>query len=437
MADELAARSFVLTFFETSSMIVFNVLSLLGNLLVCISVYRNTRLRTITNLYIIALALSDLLAAIIVMPLSTGVLIAGRWPFGETACQIHAFFSLFVIYVSPVTMGLTALNRYVRICKSDEQYKRFFSRRNSRALIASAWVTVALYILIPRLTGLRNYRFSPGFAACLNDHLTKLSGITHFVVVVGFFFILPLAVTIFSYRRVLKKIQEHNVGTAQALHTQANTTRISANEIRISRSLFVVVFAFMLCWLPPWVIVILPSLRIVSRIPRNLELLGSFCVSLSNTINPFIYAGMNSLFRKEFRKILQCKSGEVVEAIPPESVNHQTLNTLLPRVQTETVSVLHQQGWNDEDRINEALQRNKGTQINWIFSLETIHQKLLVKMQKRKKKKEKKRKENELVLCGEFFRNHYIHLPTKESSGKQPVRIYSSGSGHATEHMHN
>lgn len=73
---------------------------------------------------------------------------------------------------------------------------------------------------------------------------------------------------------------------------------------------------------------------------------------------------MNSLFRKEFRKILQCKSGEVVEAIPPESVNHQTLNTLLPRVQTETVSVLHQQGWNDEDRINEALQRNKGTQIN-------------------------------------------------------------------------
>ena len=329
-------------------MIVFNVLSLLGNLLVCFSVYRNTRLRTITNLYIIALALSDLLAAIIVTPLSTGVLIAGRWPFGEMACQIHAFFSLFVIYVSPVTMGLTALNRYVRICKFDEQYKRFFSRGNSRAFIASAWVTVALYILIPRLTGLRNFRFFPGFAACLNDHLTKLGSICHFVVIVGFFSILPLAVTISSYRRVLKKIREHNVGTVQALHTQAlNTTTISANEIRLRRSLFVVVFAFMLCWLPPWVIIILPSLRIVTRIPRNLELLGSFCVSLSNTINPFIYAGMNSLFTKEFRKILQCKSGEVAEDIPPASINHPTLDTFSPRAQmAETASVLRQQDSN-------------------------------------------------------------------------------------------
>lgn len=223
----------------------------------------------------------------------------------------------------------------------------FFSRRNSRASITSPWVTVALYILIPRLTGLRNFRFFPGFAACLNDRLTKLGSISHFVVVVGFIFILPLAVTIFSYKRVLKKIREHNVGTVQALHTQANTTTISANEIGMSRSLFVVVFAFMLCWLPPWVIIILPSLRIVTRIPRNLELLGSFCVCLSNTINPFIYAGMNSLFTKEFRKILQCKSGEVAEDIPPAPINHQTLNTFSPRAQmAETASVLRQQDSN-------------------------------------------------------------------------------------------
>ena len=121
MADDLGSRSLFLTIVEVSSLLILNVLSLTGNTLVCVSVYKNTRLRTTTNLYIIALATSDLLSAVLVMPFGTGVLITSKWVFGEAVCQLHAFFSLFVIYVSPVTMGLTAVNRYVRICKSDHR----------------------------------------------------------------------------------------------------------------------------------------------------------------------------------------------------------------------------------------------------------------------------------------------------------------------------
>ena len=317
-------------------MIVLNTLSLLGNILVCLSVYRNTRLRTTTNLYIIALAVSDLLAAIFVMPFATGVLISGRWPFGDTVCQLNAFFSLFVVYVSPVTMGLTALNRYMRMCKSDQQYSRFFSKIKSRIVLGSAWSFVACYILIPRLTGLQGFRFVPAYAACLNQHLSKFGIMLHYFVVVGLFFILPLAVTIFSYRHVFKKIREHNMGAAQALHIPTGQTAVSANEIRISRSLFVVVFAFMLCWLPAWVITILTRFRVGGNVPRNVQLLCAFCLSLSNTINPLIYAGMNPLFKREFRKILRCKRGEKVEGGLQAST--ERTNTLSTKVRSETIT---------------------------------------------------------------------------------------------------
>ena len=153
MVGTLESRSTALQVVEAGAMIALNIISLLGNILVCLSVYRNNRLRTTTNLYIIALAVSDLIAATLVMPPATGVLITGRWPFGETACQIHAYFSLFAVYVSPITMGLTALNRYTRICKSDQQYNLFFSRKKSRVFLGSTWTFVALYILIPRVTG--------------------------------------------------------------------------------------------------------------------------------------------------------------------------------------------------------------------------------------------------------------------------------------------
>ena len=41
--------------------------------------------------------------------------------------------------------------------------------------------------------------------------------------------------------------------------------------------------------------------------PRNLQLLCMFFLYLSNTINPFIYAGMNPVFKREFRKLICCE----------------------------------------------------------------------------------------------------------------------------------
>lgn len=320
MADDLGSRGLFTIILEAGWMIVLNILSLLGNLFVCLSVYKNTSLRTSTSVYIIALAVSDLLSAFFVMPFATGVLLLGKWPFGDTVCQIHAFFSLFVVYVSPVTMGLTAFNRYVRMCKSDQRYRQLFSSKKSRILLSSTWVLVASYILVLRFADIQRFQFLPGYAACLNVQSTEVGKYIHYVVVVGIFLIAPLTVTIFSYKKVFKKIREHNSVVAQTLRSRgARDSTISSNEIRICRSLVIVVFAFMLCWIPAWVITILTRFRIVMRMPREMELLCTFCLNVSNTINPFIYAGMNSLFRKEFRKLLCCGSGGLVQQNPAAS----------------------------------------------------------------------------------------------------------------------
>ena len=113
-----------------------------------------------------------------------------------------------------------------------------------------------------------------------------------------------VVVAIFSYRKVSRKIWEHNINLAMIHQSQRRDAHFSAHEIRISKSLFVVVFAFMLCWVPAWLITILA--RFVGKVPRNVQLLCAFFVNLSNAINPFIYAGMNPLFRLEFKRILPC-----------------------------------------------------------------------------------------------------------------------------------
>ena len=75
---ELANRSLAVVISEASVCLALNIVSIVGNSLVCLAVYRNPNLRSTTNLYIIALAASDLLFATAGMPLASDVLIIVR-----------------------------------------------------------------------------------------------------------------------------------------------------------------------------------------------------------------------------------------------------------------------------------------------------------------------------------------------------------------------
>ena len=320
MADTLGNRGFFLTSVEVFFLVTLNVLSLTGNILVCIAVYKNTRLRTTTNLYIIALAVSDLMSGVFLMPFTLGVLITGEWVYGRVICNLQAYMAMFVVYVSPVTMGLTAFNRYMRICKSEQQYKRIFSPWKSRALLACAWILVACYIPVPKLTGLQDYVFVPGYALCLPAHVNQTGKVVHYAIVLGFFFLTPLLTTIFSYIKVAKMIRQHNAAMSSTIHRGATGSSITVQELKLSKSLFVVVFAFMICWIPFWVIVVVRRFHVVKKMPRNIELLSNFFIYLSNTINPFIYAGMNPIFKSEFKKMFCCER-RFINRINPQHMN--------------------------------------------------------------------------------------------------------------------
>ena len=222
MSDALGNRSFFLTSVEVFFLVILNVLSLTGNIMVCIAVYKNTRLRRTTSLYIIALAVSDLMSAVFVMPFTLGVLITGRWVYGRVICYFNSCFTGFVVFASPVTMGLTAFDRYMRICKSEQQYKKIFSPRKSRAWLACAWFFIACYSAVPKLAGLQDYEFIPGYTTCAVAHLSESGKIIHYTIVISLFFLTPLITTIFSYIKVAKMIRQHNAAMSSTIHRGRN-----------------------------------------------------------------------------------------------------------------------------------------------------------------------------------------------------------------------
>ena len=303
MSSELEDRSLSLVILEPAILIVMTTACLIGNVVTCIAVYSNERLRTSSNLYVITLAISDAINASTVMPLTIGVLITGRWPYGEALCNVHAFFTLFSVYVSPTTMGLTAFNRYVRIVRPGH-YSSIFNARQSKIYVAAIWLIVSGYALVPRLAGWTDYGFIPGYAVCTIVHPREAMKIAHYCIVVVFFFLLPLAVATFSYYKIFTMVNQHKINTNLSIKEEC---RISVREIHISKSLAIIVLAFALCWIPFWVVAMMQRFAPDTVVPRNVQLLCPFLLFFSSTINPFIYAGMNPSFRAEFRAILLCK----------------------------------------------------------------------------------------------------------------------------------
>ena len=303
----LPDRNLAIVVLESTICAVIFAFSLVGNLLVCAAVYTNARLRSTTSIYIIALAVCDLLCATVEMPLTLCALITGRWIFGNAVCQIQGFVDVFAASCPPAIMGLTAFNRYFRINKTG-YYKKIFSARLSKLWLVSVCLFLALYLIIARVTNWQKYEFVSGFAACSVGHNTEQRKAIHYGLVVSVYFVFPMSVAVFSYYKIFKSIRSHSLAVAPSFQqtTTNNQATVSVQEIKLSKSLAFVMAGFVLCWIPRWATG-LTNRFLPKPVPRIVPLIDTYFIFVSCAINPFIYSGTNRLFRKELRRILCCR----------------------------------------------------------------------------------------------------------------------------------
>lgn len=73
--------------------IVF-VIGLIGNALVCIAVYRNHSMRTVTNYFIVNLAMADFMVILICLPPTVLWDVTETWFFGTAMCRIVLYFQV-------------------------------------------------------------------------------------------------------------------------------------------------------------------------------------------------------------------------------------------------------------------------------------------------------------------------------------------------------
>ena len=168
--------------------------AILGNILVVLSVCTNRRLRTVTNFYVVSLALSDLCVALLVMPIGIVVEITGTWGFGPIVCELWVSCDVLLCTASILNLCCISLDRYFAITKP-LVYATKRSKRLALAMIAVVWVS-AVVITCPPIFGWREANRN----AEQHCGLTKAPGYIIYSSLGSFY--LPLMVMIFAYIRI-------------------------------------------------------------------------------------------------------------------------------------------------------------------------------------------------------------------------------------------
>ncbi|XP_061105332.1 trace amine-associated receptor 1-like [Conger conger] len=295
----------VLLLFLLLPIIVFAVL---GNLLIIASVAHFRHLQTCTNAFIVSLATADFLVAVLVMPFSLARSV-DRWRFGKLFCTAHFMLDVVLCTASILNLSCVALDRYLAVCDPLRYAARMSAERVAKLLLVSWLLPVLGFCLLVGVDlcwqSRKGVLRGQGAEVCLPELRAPYATVAS---ILSFF--IPMAFMIATYGRIFLEAQR------QARQIQAAEAQVgqrhrdwspsgSRKEGKATRTLGILLGAFLLCWLPFFTVNVGHPFWGCPVSPGVLE-----CVLwlgyANSALNPLLYAFINRAFRRAFAVLLGC-----------------------------------------------------------------------------------------------------------------------------------
>lgn len=309
-------------------------LGLVGNALVCFVVWNDRQLRTVTNLFIVNLAVADLVIVVVCLPPTVLGDVTETWYLGPVMCKIVLYLQGVMVSVSVLTLTVISVERYYAIC-----HPLLFKAKSRRArlMIFVVWL-VSLAIILPEFVVLTTFRrFPDDFPTDLLTTCKPAWEYHHqmafqlFLMVTLYF--VPIALMGAAYTRIaiclwsspipseLLASSENMSSSSSCLHnTTANYTTCGVQRLKdartqmlsrrkVAKMLIAVVVMFGICFLPVHLLNILryAEVGMSDNVALAFALIAHCLCNLNSAINPVIYYLMSEKFKRGFLDVLECR----------------------------------------------------------------------------------------------------------------------------------
>ena len=302
-------------------LIIICLVGLFGNSLTIFAVVISTKLRTTTNVFVVHLAVADLLTCLFQPWDAIGLWSMGGWPLPHWICTVSSGISLVCLSFTVIDLAFIAVNRYHKILYPLRTYQMIYSTRNIVIMLICGWLYCFFVVILPPCFGVGAIGYSFDLKTCASDETNPMSDIYTGISAV-LIYPIPLFTVVFCYTKIFLYVRRHQKvinmrRKSSGMSLRRDAKNKESQQIQITKNLMYVVIAFLLC-LGPYVL----AVAIVPLQP--LRHWAGLAALFNSCVNPFIYGLKHPGFREVFGYILKGKWKYIPE---PASFVHQFRST--------------------------------------------------------------------------------------------------------------
>nr|XP_046227461.1 type-1 angiotensin II receptor B [Scatophagus argus] len=306
------------------------VIGIVGNSMVVAVIYCYMKLKTVANIFVLNLAVSDLTFLITLPMWATFTATGYHWPFGGFLCKASGGMAMFNLYTSVFFLTALSIDRYLAIAHPVRS-RRFRTVAYAHITCVVIWL-FAFVLSVPSALTRDVYNIADSnstVCAVLHPGTKNAKGLKELLLAISVMksllgFLVPFVIIITCYCLIGRAL----VG---ARHVQKSSR---SRDDEVLRMLAAAVLAFFLCWAPHQVFHLMQMLTQLTHGDNCaiLEIIDTampftICIAyISSCVNPIVYGFVGHNFRKNLLRLLHCSPGGVTVPHPSISSKMSSLS---------------------------------------------------------------------------------------------------------------
>ena len=289
---------------------LFDVIGLPGNLLVIVTIVLERRFHIMRYILLASLAVSVFLFLILVNSFRIASIAHERWLYGEAMCHLNQYFGKY-FYINTVLHLLTvSYDRYNAIVRSPLTYDGTMTKYKV-LFIVLMWVVPIPLCIGPFLGSVGRYEYNPEVFFCQLRRSVQSGEWNVQMAVVIASFVVPFLVILFLNWSVYKATKaqanalEVQVGSIDGSESQQQEISRQRSERKAAVDVSIIVAAFLLCYLPVFIVSFFHWFLRSIDVPSELTLITTCNFIVSSLCNPIIYSIRKRDFRAGVKKVFK------------------------------------------------------------------------------------------------------------------------------------
>ncbi|XP_013088446.2 melanopsin-like isoform X1 [Biomphalaria glabrata] len=306
--------SFEFTVTLTTILALVDLCIIVGNCMVLLVIVRHRGMRTRTNLFLVNLAVADLLVGLCVVPFTVTTLMENRWIFGNGAvCMFNGWMNSFCLISSIHTLMYISIHKYFSIVRPLSNPLKL---SYIIGMMAAAWLWAAICSTM-NVTGLI-VEHKPGTSQCGPRYPNDLQMFIIHAIIQITCIVIPFLILVFCYIRMFQEIKRHS----QRMRTNSTVAEdlILSQQKKVAVTLLIVLATFVVMALPYFAYANYTTVvKDKKHFSIYLNPVAYTFLFMSSMCNPIIYAFRSPAFREGYKEIL-CQTPNYVISDDSEQI---------------------------------------------------------------------------------------------------------------------